>query len=152
MIDLAEYRQSNPFHLSFGQRKRLAIGALLMRHPELLLLDEPTTGQDEGHARAFLQFLQQLREHERMTYVMITHDMHTVARYASRVVVLHNGSVLLDDRPEVVFARVDELARSNILPPPIPQLHARLCEGRAARVVLSLAAFLPLLQPLEVLS
>ena len=150
-VDLTDYRQANPFHLSFGQRKRLAIGALLTRQPELLILDEPTTGQDEGHARAFLQFLQQLREREKFTYVMITHDMRAVARYASRVVVLNNGRVLMNDLPGSVFARGDELALCGILPPPIAQLHARLCEGQATCVELSVEAFLHALQPMEVM-
>lgn len=152
VTDLVAYRKTNPFHLSFGQRKRLAIGALLTRQPELLLLDEPTTGQDEGHARAFLQFLQELREQQHFTYLMITHDMRAVARYATRIIVLHAGRVLLEGAPEVVFARVDELAQSGILPPPIAQLHARLCEGQALRVALNVDDFLHLLQPLGVKS
>jgi energy-coupling factor transport system ATP-binding protein len=151
-VDLTDYRQANPFHLSFGQRKRLAIGALLTRNPELLILDEPTTGQDEGHAAAFLQFLEQLREQEQLTYVMITHDMRAVARYASRVIVLNDGGVYLDDIPERVFARVDDLAQCGILPPSIAQLHARLCDGQAQRVDLSVPAFLQSLQPVEVIS
>lgn len=150
-VDLTDYRQANPFHLSFGQRKRLAIGALLTRNPELLILDEPTTGQDEGHAAAFLQFLEQLREQERLTYVMITHDMRAVARYASRVLVLNNGGIQIDDTPERVFARVDDLAQCGILPPSIAQLHARLCNGQAQRVDLSVPAFLQSLQPVEVM-
>ena len=151
-VDLIDYRQANPFHLSFGQRKRLAIGALLTRNPELLILDEPTTGQDEGHAAAFLQFLEQLREQEQLTYVMITHDMRAVARYTSRVIVLNNGSIQIDDTPERVFARVDDLAQCNILPPPIAQLYARLCGGQAQRVDLSVPAFLQSLQAVEVVS
>jgi energy-coupling factor transport system ATP-binding protein len=150
ITDLTDYRKANPFHLSFGQRKRLALGALLTRLPALLILDEPTTGQDEGHARAFLQFLQELRESQHLTYVMITHDMRAVARYANRVIVLNDGRVLLDDKPEIVFAHVDELAQSGILPPPIAQLHARLCDGQALRVALSVDDFLHLLQPVEV--
>jgi energy-coupling factor transport system ATP-binding protein len=150
ITDLTDYRKSNPFHLSFGQRKRLALGALLTRLPELLILDEPTTGQDEGHAHAFLQFLQELRGNLHLTYVMITHDMRAVARYADRVIVLNGGRVLLDDKPEIVFARTDELAQSGILPPPIAQLHARLCEGQALRVALSVDDFLLALQPAEV--
>lgn len=149
-VDLEDYRHTNPFHLSFGQRKRLAIGALLTRQPELLILDEPTTGQDEKHAHAFLQFLQLLRERNKFTYIMITHDMRAVAQYASRVVVLNGGHIVMNGHPEVVFARVDELAQCGILPPPIAQLHARLCEGQAARVALSLDAFLRALQPAEV--
>ncbi|MBA2285394.1 MAG: ATP-binding cassette domain-containing protein [Ktedonobacteraceae bacterium] len=141
-IDLARYRDSNPFHLSHGQRKRLAIGVLLTRHPQILILDEPTTGQDEGHARAFLQFLEALRASGKYTYVMITHHMLAVARYASRVVVLRDGGIAMDDVPEAVFARRHELASCGILPPPIAQLHSRLCDDRAPRVALNIADFL----------
>ncbi len=147
MVDLEAHRQDNPFQLSHGQRKRLAIGVLLARYPEVLILDEPTTGQDEGHARAFLQFLEQLRQHQKFTYVMISHDMQAVAQYASRVVVLHEGRVALDGPPEQVFAHVDQLAASNILPPPIALLHARLCNGEATRVALDIPTFLRALEP-----
>lgn len=141
-IDLVQYRQANPFHLSHGQRKRLAIGVLLTRNPEVLILDEPTTGQDEGHARAFLEFLHYLRKEARLTYIMITHHMQAVAQYASRVIVLRGGRVHMDGAPARVFARREELALCGILPPPIAQLHARLCEDRATQVALSVHDFL----------
>jgi len=147
MVDLEAHRQDNPFQLSHGQRKRLAIGVLLARYPEVLILDEPTTGQDEGHAHAFLQFLENLRQHQKFTYIMISHDMQAVAQYASRVVVLHEGHVALDGQPEQVFAYVDQLAASNILPPPIALLHARLCNGEATRVALDIPSFLRALEP-----
>jgi energy-coupling factor transporter ATP-binding protein EcfA2 len=152
MIDLTKHRNDNPFHLSHGQRKRLAIGVLLTRQPEALILDEPTTGQDEGHARAFFQFLQYLRENARYTYMMISHEMRAVATYASRVVVLRDGHVFMDAAPEFIFARKDDLALCGILPPPIAQLHGRLCEGRVRRVDLSVDAFLQSLRPAEVTS
>ena len=152
IIDLKSYRQANPFNLSHGQRKRLAIGALLARYPRALILDEPTTGQDEGHARAFLQFLQQLREREKLTYIMITHNMDAVARYANRMVVLNNAHIVLDGTPAEVFAHTDELTGYGILPPPIAQLHARLCAGQAQRVALSVDALVHTLQSVEALS
>ncbi len=152
IIDLVAERAANPFHLSHGQRKRLAIGALLARYPRVLILDEPTTGQDEGHARTFLQFLQQLREREHLTYLMITHNMAAVAQYASRVVVLKDAHIVLDDAPEYVFAHVDELAQCGILPPAVAQLHARLLGGQARRVALDVYEFLQLLQPVEAVS
>lgn len=151
-IDLASYRDTNPFHLSHGQRKRLAIGVLLTRHPQTLILDEPTTGQDEGHARAFLQFLEALRAQGKYTYVMITHHMLAVARYASRVVVLRDANIFMDDVPEVVFARRTELVSSGILPPPIAQLHALLCDDRARRVALNIPDFLSYTNAVEVSS
>ncbi|GCE22373.1 ABC transporter ATP-binding protein [Dictyobacter kobayashii] len=149
IIDLTADRAANPFHLSHGQRKRLAIGALLARYPQALILDEPTTGQDEGHARAFLQFLQSLREREVLTYVMITHNMGAVAEYANRMVVLHNTRIVLDGSPGYVFAHTDELADYGILAPPIAQLHSRLCSGQAPQVSLSVQAFLQALQSIE---
>ncbi|HEX7734236.1 MAG TPA: energy-coupling factor transporter ATPase [Ktedonobacteraceae bacterium] len=142
IIDLVQYRQANPFHLSHGQRKRLALGVLLARNPEVLILDEPTTGQDEGHARAFLEFLHTLRTSARLTYLMITHHMLAVAQYASRVVVLRNGQVAMDDTPARVFARRQELAECGILSPPVARLHALLCEDRAPRVALNVPEFL----------
>jgi energy-coupling factor transport system ATP-binding protein len=152
IVDLTAYRKRNPFHLSHGQRKRLALGALLTRYPEVLILDEPTTGQDEGHANAFLQFLQMLRERNKFTYVMITHHMDAVARYASRMIVIKDGVVFMDGAPETIFARVDELTSAGVLPMPIVQLHARLCGGNTQRVALSVNAFLRSLQPLEAFS
>ena len=152
VVDLTAYRNDNPFNLSFGQRKRLAIGVLLTRHPDMLILDEPTTGQDEGHARAFLEFLQQLRIHDKFTYLMITHDMQAVADYASRVVVLRDGRIILNGTPDEVFAHTDELASCGILPPPIAQLHSRLCDGRAVRVALDVPTFLTILNSVEVRS
>ncbi len=152
IIDLSSYRQANPFNLSHGQRKRLAIGALLARYPRALILDEPTTGQDEGHARVFLQFLQQLREREKLTYIMITHNMEAVARYANRMVVLNDAHIVLDGPPEEVFAHTDELAGYGVIPPPIAQLHARLCAGLARRVALSVKILVETLQSVEALS
>ncbi|GCE28283.1 ABC transporter ATP-binding protein [Dictyobacter alpinus] len=151
IIDLSAYRDFNPFHLSHGQRKRLALGALLTRYPRVFILDEPTTGQDEGHAHAFLQFLEQLREREQLTYLMITHNMESVAQYASRVVVLNDGQIVMDDAPSFVFAHGEELARYGILPPPVSRLHARLCEGDAQQVALNIDVLVKAFQAVKAL-
>lgn len=144
ITDLVAYRATNPFHLSHGQRKRLAIGALLTREPTALILDEPTTGQDEQHARTFLQFLEDLRRSLHLTYLMITHDMRAVATYATRVVVLRDGQLALTGDPRAVFARGHELADCGIVPPPMALLHAHLCRGQATAVALTAAEFVRL--------
>jgi energy-coupling factor transport system ATP-binding protein len=146
IVDLKSYRTDNPFHLSHGQRKRLALGALLTRYPDTVILDEPTTGQDEGHARAFLQFLQQVQARHQLTYVMITHHMEAVANYATRMVVLKDGNIFMDDTPHRVFAHPDALATCGIIPPPIAQLYAQLCAGQAGYVELNVPDFLQALQ------
>ena len=152
VIDLTSARTMNPFHLSHGQRKRLAIGTLLARYPRVLILDEPTTGQDQGHAETFLEFLQQLREKEQLTYLMVTHNMESVARYATRMIVLNDARVVLDGHPSEVFAHGNVLATSGILPPAIAQLHARLCNHQARKVILNVDDFIQALRPIEALS
>jgi energy-coupling factor transport system ATP-binding protein len=136
LVGLADRAHSDPFALSAGQRQRLAIAALLVESPGTLILDEPTTGQDEGHARALLEFLSRLRRDAGLTYLMVTHDMRMVARHARRLVVLGNGRVLADDVPARVFARGDVLEAANLIPPPAAELHRRLAPG-AARVSLT---------------
>jgi energy-coupling factor transport system ATP-binding protein len=148
---LEAYRASNPFHLSHGQRKRLALGALLTRQPKTLILDEPTTGQDEGHARTFLRFLDGVRRTQGLTYLMITHDMRAVATYATRLVVLRAGVIALDGPPAAIFARRAELLDCGILPPPIAQLHARLCNDEVPWVTLNVPDFLRLARATEVM-
>lgn len=151
LIGLETRMDANPFHLSHGQRKRLAIGALLAANPQLMILDEPTTGQDEGHAKAFLGFLQQLRDQLQMTYLMITHDMRAVAQYASRLIILNGGRVVLNGLPEQVFAQSDKLLEASIIAPPTARLHSTLCDHRAASVTLNVEQFLGRAAPEEVL-
>lgn len=134
---LLDYRERDPFTLSHGQRQRLALAALLSRGAEALLLDEPTTGQDEAHAHAFLSLLDRVRKHAGSTLLMITHDMRAVARYSDRVVVLLNGGVHLDGPPAQVFAHREELAAAHIVPPPIADLHGRLAGPTAHHVALT---------------
>ncbi len=142
LTGLAGRRDADPFTLSAGQRQRLAIAALLVDVPGGLILDEPTTGQDEGHARAMLQFLDDLRRRERLTYVMVTHDMRAVAAYATRVAVLDGGRIVLDGPPGRVFAAADTLAAAHLIPPPVADLHARLAPAPPDRVMLTLEELL----------
>jgi energy-coupling factor transporter ATP-binding protein EcfA2 len=149
LIGLEKYLDKNPYHLSHGQRKRLAIGALLASNPQLLILDEPTTGQDEGHAKAFLEFLQMMRQQFQMPYLMITHDMRAAAHYASRLVVLNKGNIVLNGSPSQVFSRAKELSEASIIPPPIARLHGMLTDYRVDSVTLNIEAFMELVSPAE---
>lgn len=147
LTDLREHRHHNPFQLSHGQRKRLALGALLAVGPRAIILDEPTTGQDDGHARTFLRFLEELRKQRGLTYMMITHDMRAAARYASRIVVLRGGRVHASAAPEIVFAQEETLAACGLVPPPTALLHGRLSDGKADSVILTPDEFLRVLRP-----
>src|SRR5262249_8911649 len=112
---LSGLEDASPWELSQGGRQRLALAALLVGAPGALVLDEPTTGQDADHLRAFLSLLDRIRERTGLTVVMVTHDMRAVASRAARVVLLGDGQVRLDGPPSRVFAQTAELARWGIL-------------------------------------
>ena len=128
---------SSPWELSQGSRQRLALAALLVGAPGVLVLDEPTTGQDADHMRAFLGLLDRIRERTGLTIVTVTHDMRSVASRASRVVLLGDGQIRLDGPVGRVFARTQELARWGVLAPPLARLQSALLGDAADEVLLT---------------
>lgn len=121
-MELSAYKDRHPHSLSRGQRQRLAVASILALEPDLLVLDEPTTGQDRGH---ILKFLNKIRELNKLgkTVILITHDMELVAEYAERVVVMKQGRILLDGPTANVFSNTEKLNEAGIIPP----LLSRLC-------------------------
>lgn len=99
--------------LSHGQKRRAAIAAILVLDPELILLDEPTAGQDYRHYTEMMQFLQELNQRG-LTIVMITHDMHLMLEYTQRTIVLTQGTIFLDAPPEVVLADKQVVSAANL--------------------------------------
>lgn len=86
--------------LSFGQKKRVSIASILVMHPEILILDEPTAGQDYRHYTGIMEFLKQLNEQLGLTILMITHDMHLMLEYTDRAIVLADGQLIMDSTPQ----------------------------------------------------
>lgn len=82
--------------LSFGQKKRVTIASILVLDPEMIILDEPTAGQDYRHYTDIMEFLRELNERG-ITVVMITHDMHLMIEYAQRAIVFSHGKVIARD-------------------------------------------------------
>ncbi len=127
---------ASPWELSQGGRQRLALAALLVGAPGVLVLDEPTTGQDAEHMKSFLRLLDRIRAHTGLTVVTVTHDIRGLASRASRVVLLGRGQVRLDGPTREVFARTDELARWGVLAPPLARLQTGLLGPAATEVLL----------------
>lgn len=121
-LELWDKRDLHPFQLSRGDRQRLAIAAIIVMRPRILIVDEPTTGQDMARSREIMDFLARLNRDEGMTILTITHVMELVAEYARWVIVMHDGRVLLDGPPRQVFARTEELRSTAISPPPVTRL------------------------------
>ncbi len=99
--------------LSFGQKKRVTIAAILVLEPELLILDEPTAGQDWHHYTEIMEFLRRLNERG-YTVVMITHDMHLMLEYARRALVFHEGLLIADDSCAAVLTDPDIVRQASL--------------------------------------
>jgi energy-coupling factor transport system ATP-binding protein len=126
----------SPWELSQGGRQRLALAALLVGAPGVLVLDEPTTGQDADHMREFLRLLDRVRARTGITIVTVTHDIRGLASRAARVVLLGEGRVRMDGPASQVFAAAGELARWGVLAPPLARLQSALLGPAAADVLL----------------
>lgn len=96
---LYPYRNWPVSALSFGQKKRVTIASILVMNPEVLILDEPTAGQDYRHYTEIMEFLRKIHEDLGITIIMITHDMHLMLEYTDRAIVIADGKMLADDTP-----------------------------------------------------
>jgi energy-coupling factor transporter ATP-binding protein EcfA2 len=131
------FEQMSPWELSQGGRQRLALGALLVGAPGVLILDEPTTGQDAQRMRAFLNLLEAVRARTGITVLTVTHDIRGLASRAARIVLLGAGEVQLDGPASQVFARTEELKRWGVLAPPVARLQVALLGEDTPDVLLS---------------
>lgn len=84
--------------ISFGQKKRVTIASILVMNPEVIILDEPTAGQDYAHYTEIMEFLRKLNRELGITIIMITHDMHLMLEYTDRAIVISDGQVLADGK------------------------------------------------------
>ena len=99
--------------LSFGQKKRVTIASVLVQNPELIILDEPTAGQDFHHYTEIMEFLRKLNE-EGVTVVMITHDMHLMLEYTPRALVFADGRLIADDSAAAVLCNRELVERAAL--------------------------------------
>jgi energy-coupling factor transport system ATP-binding protein len=118
---LASLLGRSPFTLSEGQKKRVAFAAALAVKPELVVLDEPTAGQDESFRRELAKFIVELQKEER-TVLLVTHDLEFAAEHANRWLVLAEGRIIADGLPEAVMADSKAMTRAGLRPTQIYQL------------------------------
>ncbi|MGT2755641.1 ABC transporter ATP-binding protein [Streptococcus ovuberis] len=111
--------------LSFGQKKRVTIASILVLGPEVILLDEPTAGQDQAHYQEMMSFLDQLAEAGH-TIVMITHDMQLMLEHSDRCLVVLDGQVIADQSPLSVLSDKDLVAKAHLRETSIFALAQRL--------------------------
>lgn len=127
-VRLLDRREASPYVLSHGQKRRLSVAAMVVGQPEVVVLDEPTFGQDFHQARNLMKLLRQLANNG-AAVVFITHDMRLVAEYADRSVVLCDGQIVFEGVPSELFAAHSVMQRARLKPPSVYEFGARLVEG-----------------------
>lgn len=120
-FELTPHIKTNPFRLSQGQKRRLSLATMLAVGQRILVLDEPTFGQDRRSAAQIMMYLQHLNA-QGVTIIMITHEMHLVAQYARHVAVLVDGRMVYQGDTRPLFADASLLARTSLIPPPLCRL------------------------------
>jgi len=130
LFDLEPLLERSPYKLSEGQKKRVAFAAALAARPEILVLDEPTTGQDWPFRRALGDLLGALRARAQ-TVLLVTHDLEFAERCASRWALMAGGQVAASGAPEEVMAGEDAMGRAGLEPTQTYRLR-RAWEGAVA--------------------
>lgn len=100
--------------LSYGQKKRLTIASILVMEPEILILDEPTAGQDHAHYSAMLELIRHLNQKYKITVIMISHDLHLVLEHTQRSIVISDSKQIADASMTQVFSEPALLDQANL--------------------------------------
>lgn len=138
-LDLEAHRHAHPFSLSKGDRARVVIAAVLVMDPEVLVFDEPTTGQDDAGARAILGLTKQLHDEGR-TIVVVTHHLHLMPGYARRAIVMGGGRVLLDAPLREAYHNLPVLEKTFLQPTQVVALARAAHPGNFSLTPAELAA------------
>jgi energy-coupling factor transport system ATP-binding protein len=127
LLGLAHYRKTSPFMLSGGERKRVALASVLAWNPEILILDEPTIGQDYQQKDKLRQFILQMKSQGK-TIVIVTHDVEFVAECNPRVLLMRGGKIIGDGEAPKVLTNLEILIQASIVPPQITQIFLLLSD------------------------
>lgn len=125
-LDYEEVKERSPFELSGGQKRRVAIAGVLAMKPEILILDEPTAGLDPSAHRDVLKLIRRIHRQERMTILLVSHNMGDIAELADRVLVMNRGKLVMNGTPAEVFSRGEPLWEMGLGLPPATKFMERL--------------------------
>ena len=117
-LNLFQYRNTIPFDLSGGEKKRVALASVLCLNPDILILDEPTIGQDSQQKKYLINLIDDLRDQGK-TIIIITHDIEFASEYIPRIIVMGNGRIIADGPSNIITNNEFILERTNLI---LPQL------------------------------
>ena len=125
-LDYEKYKNRSPFQLSGGQMRKVAIAGVIALKPQYLILDEPAAGLDPVGRDDLFEKISKLYQETGMTVILISHNMDDVARLAQRLIVMNNGEISIDDKPEQVFKYKEKLVAAGLALPQITELMSKL--------------------------
>jgi len=125
LLGLTQYRKTSPFLLSGGERKRVALASVLAWDPAMLILDEPTIGQDYDQKEKLRQFILQMHT-QKKTVIIVTHDVEFVAECNPRVLLMREGRIIADGEARKILTDQGTLMQASIVPPQVAQIFLEL--------------------------
>jgi energy-coupling factor transport system ATP-binding protein len=123
-VHLEDEMQTAPLALSFGQQKRVSLAAVLSMRSRILMMDEPTAGQDYWNYLSFMDSILQMPGFDAILF--ITHDVDLAVIYANRIILVYDGSIVDDGPPDVVLSDEEQLSRCRVLPTSLLRLNQQL--------------------------
>lgn len=126
-LNLTRYRQTSPFMLSGGERKRVALASVLAWNPDVVILDEPTIGQDYQQKEKLRHFIVQLNTQGK-TVIIVTHDVEFVAECNPRVVLMARGKIVCEGGAREILTSRDLVIQASIVPPQVSQIFFSLSD------------------------
>jgi energy-coupling factor transport system ATP-binding protein len=137
-LDYETFKDKSPFALSGGQMRRVAIAGVLAFQPNVLILDEPTAGLDPRGKREILERIYRLHKEEKLTTLLVTHQMEDAARYADHIIVMKAGKVVLAGSPTEVFGQRETIHQLGLELPDITRFILGLNQRLAVPLPLDL--------------
>ena len=123
-VGLEGRERDDPFTMTKGERQKIAVASIVASSPEVIIMDEPTTGLDYNDQKKMMALLKKLNDAGH-TVIIITHSIWLAAEYARRAIVMKEGRIVKDDSPRNLFADDDALHQAHLKPPKITQLGKR---------------------------
>jgi ABC-type cobalt transport system, ATPase component len=124
-FNLNAYRDQHPYRISFPLRKLVGMASIYTMRPDVFILDEPTTGQDNITTRIVYQLIRRLRD-EGSTVICVAHDMILLAEVVERMIVMRDSLLIADTDPKTVFSDRNLMSSTHLYPPQITELSHRL--------------------------
>lgn len=128
MVGIIGLEKKAPHHLSGGQKKRVAIAGILAMKPEIMVMDEPTTGLDPKGVEQVMEILYMLNRGD-MSIIVASHDVEMVTQFADKIFVLHDGEIVGQGTPEEIFNDHETLKKAHLRPPKSAELLHLLKDG-----------------------